>query len=61
MRAVERIVNKAKNYEAAAAWDAQQQICMSPQERIRAARLLQRRVFGRRADVRASHEAAERK
>jgi hypothetical protein len=61
MPAVERIVNKARDYKAAAAWDIQQQVSMSPQERIRVARLLQRRVFGRVRDVRAAHKAASSK
>ena len=53
---MERTVHKARTYRAAAAWDIQQQIRMTPRERWSAARQLRERVFGRNPkDVRACH------
>ncbi|MEM1056161.1 MAG: hypothetical protein AAGI52_11590 [Bacteroidota bacterium] len=50
----ERIVHKAHSHEAAAAWDREQQVRMTPVERQRAARVLKARVFPTDApDVRA--------
>jgi hypothetical protein len=44
---VERIVNKAKSFKEADKWDRRRQAMMTPQERIRAVRVLRRRVFGK--------------
>jgi hypothetical protein len=54
---MERIAHKAKGHTQASEWDIQQQLAMTPQERIRAARELQRRAFGTQTkDVRACHK-----
>ena len=53
---MERVVNKARSHEEAAAWDIHQQVAMSPQERIRASRELRKRVYpGPVRDVRECH------
>ena len=53
---MERVVHKSRSFEEAARWDVQQQIAMSPQERIRAARELQRRAYGSQVkDIRECH------
>lgn len=53
---MERTVHKARTFRAAAAWDIQQQVRMTPRERWLAARQLRERVFGRHPkDVRACH------
>jgi len=54
---MERIVNKATSFEAAKTWDMQQQLSMSPEQRLRAAHILKSRVFPSTAkDVRACHK-----
>ncbi len=50
---MERVVNKAKSFEEADAWDRQQQRNMSPRERVRVSRVLQKRGFGTTKDIRA--------
>ena len=53
---MERVVHKASSFKEATAWDIQQQISMSPQERIQIARALNRRFYPADAkDVRACH------
>ena len=52
---MERVVHKARSFAEADAWDRNQQHRMSPQERIRASRELQRRAFGSTKDIRACH------
>jgi hypothetical protein len=53
---MERVVNKARSFEEAAAWDIHQQVSMSPQERIRASRELRKKVYpGPVRDVRECH------
>lgn len=53
---MERTVHKARTFQAAAAWDIQQQVRMTPRDRWLAARQLRERVFGRHPkDVRACH------
>ena len=53
---MDRVVHKAKNFAAAAQWDIEQQIQMTPQERQLIARRLRERVYGRKIkDVRACH------
>jgi len=55
--AVERVVHKTKSFQAAAQWDIEQQVRMTPQERRAVARQLKERVYGRHTkDVRACHQ-----
>ncbi len=42
---MERIVHKSKSFKEAEKWDRIQQAVMTPQERIRAVRVLQQKVF----------------
>jgi len=44
--AVDRIVNKATNFESAHRWDIQQHTSMTPSERQQIARELRRRAYG---------------
>ena len=54
---MERTVNKARGFRAAAEWDIAQQVRMTPRERMAAARQLKDRVYKRDAkDVRACHK-----
>ena len=46
------VVNKCHSFRSADEWDRRQQLAMTPQERIHAARELQRRVFGPKKDIR---------
>ena len=43
----QRIVHKARSFEAARQWDIQQQVDMSASDRLRAVRSLQARVYGK--------------
>ena len=43
---MERVVHKAASFDEADDWDVRQQLAMSPQERLLAARELQRRFYG---------------
>lgn len=53
---MERIVHKARSFEEADRWDVEQQVSMSAEERLRAARILKDRAFPSDAkDVRACH------
>ena len=53
---MERVVHIAQSHEEAREWDIRQQVAMTPQERIRAARELQRRVYPPpNKDVRECH------
>jgi hypothetical protein len=53
----ERVVHKARNHEEAAAWDREQHLRMTPDERRRAARVLKERAYPPDApDVRACRE-----
>ena len=53
---MERVVHKSLSFKDAAEWDVRQQLAMTPQERIRAARALRKRAYpGRIVDVRAWH------
>ena len=55
---MDRTVNKAKSHAEADRWDVEQQMAMTPKERLRAARELKRRVFPADAkDVRAWHRS----
>lgn len=54
---MERVVHKAHDYEEAAEWDRHQHLSLSPQERLRIARILKDRAFPADApDVRECHE-----
>ena len=56
---MERIVHKTRDFRAADAWDIEQHLRMTPQERMRVARMLKDRVYPPDAkDVRACHETA---
>ncbi len=53
---MKRVVHKARSFDEAADWDIKQQVSMTPQERIRASRELQKRAYpGPRQDVRECH------
>lgn len=53
---MERVVHKSRSFEEAADWDVQQQVEMSPQERMRVARALKRRAYPADSkDVRECH------
>ena len=43
---MERIVHKARGFRAAAEWDIEQQVRMTPRERREVARQLRLRVYG---------------
>ena len=54
---MERVVHQSMTFKESQDWDVRQQLAMSAQERIRAARALQQRVYGAAAkDVRACHK-----
>jgi hypothetical protein len=55
---MERVVNKAESFVEADAWDRKQQHGMSPQERVRVSRVLQKRVFGSTKDIRACQKTS---
>jgi hypothetical protein len=49
-------IHIAKNHQEADEWDIQQNLRMSPEERLRAARILQQQFFGKNSpDVKESH------
>lgn len=53
---MERVVHKARSHEDAARWDVEQHVAMTPEERLRAARVLKDRAYPTDAkDVRACH------
>ncbi len=53
---MERIVNIAHSFSEAEEWDILQNISMTPEERLLAARQLAERVYGKNCpDVRESH------
>jgi hypothetical protein len=53
---MERIVHKARNFAEAGEWEIRQHLEMTPQERMRAAKLLKERLFpGKNPDVREWH------
>ena len=56
--AMERIVHKASGHQEARRWDVEQERSMTPEARLRAARALKDRAYGRQAkDVRACHRS----
>ena len=53
---MERVAHKAKGFKEADEWDIQQQVAMTPDQRIRAAKELRDRVYPHNAkDIRACH------
>ena len=57
---MERVVHKAGSVEETADREVQQQVAMSPQERMRIARVLKRRAYPADAkDVRECHRECE--
>ena len=42
---MERVVHKASNHDEARAWDVEQHVGMTPEERLRAARVLKDRAY----------------
>jgi hypothetical protein len=55
---MERVVHVSQGHEEARRWDVEQQVAMTPEERMRAARELKRRAFPPEAkDVRACHRS----
>jgi hypothetical protein len=53
---MERVVHIAKNFKEADEWDIQQQVSMTPEQRLRAAKELRDRVYPPNAkDIRACH------
>ena len=58
---MERIVHKAASHDEARRWDIEQQISMTPEQRLRAARELKDRAYPHDAkDVRAWHRDTAR-
>jgi len=56
---MERIVHKSRGFADADKWDVEQQISMTPQERMLAARELKFRIYPEDApDVRQCHQKA---
>lgn len=56
---MERVVHKAEGHVDAARWDIEQHVAMSPEERLRVARVLKDRAYPRDAkDVRACRPSA---
>lgn len=56
---MERLGHKSRDFAAAARWDIEQHVRMSPEERLRAARILKDRVYPADArDVRECHRSA---
>lgn len=53
---MERVVHVARSFDEAEDWDVRQQVAMTPQQRMRAARALKDRAYpGRQKDVRECH------
>jgi len=51
---MERVVHIAKSFEEAEEWDIEQNLAMTPEERLEAAKELKERVYGKNSpDVRA--------
>ncbi|MBI4575407.1 MAG: hypothetical protein HY722_03990 [Planctomycetes bacterium] len=55
---MERVVHRAKGFQAAARWDLEQHLSMTAEERLQAARELRLRAFGPDSrDVREAERA----
>lgn len=54
---MKKIVHKSNSFKDAEEWDIQQQINMTPQQRLLAAKILRERVYGKNPiDIRKFHE-----
>ena len=59
---MKRIVHKSHSFQEAEKWDIQQQINMTPQQRLESAKELRKRVYGTNLlDVREYHERNKKK
>ncbi len=57
VRSMKMVINIAKNFAEAAQWDIEQQINMTPNERMEILKVLKDRFYGPEAkDVRACHQ-----
>ncbi|HUF49863.1 MAG TPA: hypothetical protein VMN60_03460 [Longimicrobiales bacterium] len=55
---MERVVHKSHRFADADGWDVEQHVSMTPEQRLRVARMLKDRVYPRDAkDVRAWHRS----
>lgn len=54
---MERVVHKSKSHEEAARWDIEQHVSMTPEERLRVARVLRDRAYPDAKDVRECHQS----
>ena len=55
---MERVIHKASSHVEAQRWDIEQQLSMTPEERLRAARTIKDRAYPDQAkDVRACHRS----
>ena len=55
---MERVIHKASSHGDAHSWDIEQQLSMTPVERLRAARAIKDRTYPAEAkDVRACHRS----
>jgi len=52
---MKRVFYIARNFKDAERWDIEQNISMTPAQRLKASWRLKTRIFPRRKDVRASH------
>ncbi len=53
---MERVVKKSRNFREADAWDIQQNLALTPEQRIQIAHALRKRAYPSNAkDVRACH------
>jgi len=54
---MKRVVHKSNSFKDAEEWDIQQQINMTPQQRLHVAKILRERVYGKNSiDIREFHE-----
>lgn len=59
---MKHIVHKSHNFNDAEKWDIQQQINMTPQQRMDAAKKIRERVYGKNSiDIREYHERNKKK
>ena len=57
VRSMKMVINIAKNFAEAEQWDIEQQVNMTPNERMAIAKVLRERVYGLDAkDVRECHQ-----
>lgn len=59
---MKRIVHKTHSFKEAEEWDIKQQINMTPQQRMDAAKKIRERVYGKNSvDIREYHERNKKK